>query len=94
MYADDTNLLVRGKTLEIVIRELNHELENVNDYFKANQLKLNPHKTKMVYFSKTQTHPDRIDNVTMDGVKLQYEEDAPFLGIQIDSRLNWDKHCI
>ena len=45
-------------------------------------------------FSKTQTHPDRTDCVIMDGVKLQYEEDAPFLGIQIDSRLNWDKHCI
>ena len=50
MYADDTNLLVRGKTLETVIRDLNYEVENVNDYFKANQLKLNPHKTKMVYF--------------------------------------------
>ena len=94
MYADDTNLLVRGKTLEIVFRELNHKLENINDYFKANQLKLNPDKTKMVYFSKTLTHSDRTDDVTMDGVKLQYEEDAPFLGIQIDSRLSWDKHCI
>ena len=95
MYADDTNLLVRGKTLETVIRDLNYELENVNDYFKANQLKLNPHKTKMVYFSKTLTHPQNTDeDVTLDGVKLKYDEDAPFLGIQIDSRLNWDKHCI
>ena len=79
MYADDTNLLVRGKTLETVIRDLNYELENVNDYFKANQLKLNPHKTKMVYFSKSLTHPELTDDITLDGVKLQYEEDAPFL---------------
>ena len=51
--------------------------------FKTNQLKLNPHKTKMVYFSKSLTHPDKTDDITLDGVKLQYEEDAPFLGIQI-----------
>ena len=95
MYADDTNLLVRGKNLENVVRELNRELENINDYFKANQLKLNPHKTKMVYFSKTLTHPQNTDeDVTLDGVKLKYDEYAPFLGIQIDSQLNWDKHCI
>ena len=70
MYADDTNLLVRGKTLEIVIRELNHELENVNDYFKANQLKLNPHKTRMVYHYRSQmiiSNFIKILTITMHG---------------------------
>ena len=74
---------------------LNKELENVSDYFKANQLKLNPKKTKMIYFCKKSSKLDPNQAmVKLDGVRLDFEHDATFLGIQIDSHLNWDKHCI
>ena len=29
----------------------------------------------------------------LDGDRLEFEEEATFLGIIIDSHLNWDKHC-
>jgi hypothetical protein len=31
--------------------------------------------------------------VFLDGVQLLFEDEAQFLGITIDSNLNWDKHC-
>merc|ERR1739838_648622 len=32
-------------------------------------------------------------NVILDGVNLKFEDEAVFLGITIDSNLNWEKHC-
>ena len=50
MFADDTNLVVKGKNLKELELTLNHELHNLSDYFKANKLKLNADKTKLVCF--------------------------------------------
>ena len=94
MFADDTNLLIKGDNLSDLIVNLNEELEKINDYFKANQLKLNAQKTKMVYFSKKTTNPAVNQAIVkLDGTKLEFEDSASFLGLQIDSHLNWDKHC-
>ena len=48
----------------------------------------------MVNFSK-RSSPTAINNtlVELDGTRLEFEESASFLGLQIDSHLNWEKHC-
>ena len=51
-FVDDTNLLISNNDFTILIKTLNKELEKVSDLVKANQLKLNAQKTKMVHFSK------------------------------------------
>ena len=93
-FADDTNLLICNNDFTSLIQTLNEELEKVNDFFKANQLKLNAQKTKMVYFSKKST-PTEVTNalVQLDGTRLEFEDSASFLGLQIDSHLDWEKHC-
>ena len=40
-FADDSNLLIQGQDLAILTESLTRELVKVNDFFKANQLKLN-----------------------------------------------------
>ena len=95
MYADDTNLLIKGSNLEALAIDLNKELEIVNDFFKANQLKLNTKKTKIVLFQKKNNAKDvstRIQ-IFLNSEKLEFEEEAKFLGITIDSNLTWEKHC-
>ena len=52
LFADDSNLLIRSKNLSDLINNLNEDLENINDFFKANKLKLNATKTKLVCFRK------------------------------------------
>ena len=94
IFADDTNLLIKGKDLANLISKLNKELEGTNDFFKANRLKLNTKKTKMVCFHRKslQIKPEDI-LVKLDGERLEVENNAQFLGITIDSHLSWEKHC-
>ena len=93
-FADDSNLLIRGKNLGELMASLTRELESVSDFFKANQLKLNAKKTKMVIFRKKSLPPEHQQmDVVLDGTKLNHDEDAEFLGIIIDSTLSWEKNC-
>ena len=93
-FADDSNLITQGSDLANLTVSLTNELEHVSDFFKANQLKLNAKKTKMVIFRKKKL-PQNHENldVFLDGVKLSHDESAEFLGVTIDSTLSWDKHC-
>ena len=94
MFADDTNLLILGNNLEALTTLLNSELEGVSDYFKANQLKLNAKKTKMVIFRRKALPASNSQvDVFLDGERLEISDEAPFLGVTIDSTLNWEKHC-
>ena len=80
IYADDTNLLIKGQNLTTLIRELNDELQNVSDFFRANQLKLNAKKTKVVCFQKKKTTQTESLNVLLDSERLEIENEARFLG--------------
>ena len=94
MFADDTNLLIKGKDLQNLANKLNHELESINDYFKANKLKLNTKKTKIVCFRKKTQKVDLTKiKIYLDSNRLEFEEQAVFLGITLDSHLSWDEHC-
>ena len=52
MFADDTNLVIKGNNLIDLVTVLNRELKSLGDFFKANKLKLNTGKTKLVCFRK------------------------------------------
>ena len=93
-FADDSNLLIQGNDLRTLTLQLTKELEGINDFFKANQLKLNASKTKMVYFRKKSlpTDYEQLD-VFLDGIRLTQDESAEFLGISIEGTLNWEKQC-
>merc|ERR1711954_186950 len=56
-FADDSNLIIQGSDLANLTSSLTKELEHVSDYFKANQLKLNAKKTKMVIFRRKKLPP-------------------------------------
>ena len=95
IFADDTNLLIQGPNLDALSAALNKELEGISDYFKANQLKLNPKKTKTVIFRRKSLPTNHKEpDILLDGERLSINDEAQFLGITIDSTLNWDKHCL
>ena len=94
MFADDTNLVKKGKSLPALIKTINEELVNLNDYFKANKLKLNAEKTKVVCFRKKGHKIEHENlNIKLDGTTLKVEKNATFLGITLDEHLTWENHC-
>ena len=44
-FADDTNILLSNKSLELLAKEMNQDLKNLSQWLKANKLSLNVKKT-------------------------------------------------
>ena len=45
---------------------LRHDMKVLNDWFKANQLSLNPSKSVIMYYNQSATKPD----ITLDGIAI------------------------
>ena len=95
-YADDTTLYTTVNRLKSsdtnIEHALNDQLNQVNTWLCANKLSLNVAKTKFMIYSITTKKklPEiklKINNTSIDKVKC-----FNFLGITIDSNLNWKEH--
>ena len=91
-FADDSNIFFQGANLSQSENMINTELEKVNDWFKANRLKLNAAKTNFMIFRKNDKEI-QAPRIVMDGVELEVTDNALFLGIVIDDKLDWDKQA-
>ena len=94
MFADDTNLIIKGKNTSELVQTLNAELEILSDFLKSNKLKLNQEKTKIVCFRKkrNQVSVENLD-IIFDGKKIICEKNVKFLGIILDEHLTFEDHC-
>ena len=52
LFADDTSFLISGKNLNDIVLKLNKELKKICTWFRANDMSLNPEKTKFIIFNK------------------------------------------
>ena len=91
LFADDTNLFIAGRDIEALCNRINEDLAQIQEWLCANKLSLNVKKTHyMIFTSKNKIVPDigiRINNVCIERVHV-----TKFLGILIDSQLNWKQH--
>ena len=98
MFADDTTIIVS----ETVKKPWNSE---PTQYFSTikhiqllciNKLSVNINKTKYVYFPpnnrNAKTFEGKISNKSMSGIEIEEVSEYKFLGIIIDSKLNWQKY--
>ena len=77
---------------------MNQELEQLNDWFRANRLCLNV-KKKYILFRLTITFPRNVDEyIYMNGQEVirigndQNEKSFKFLGLYLDETLSWKFH--
>ena len=94
MYADDTTLFccledIKSDNKELV---LNNELQRVHSWLKANRLSLNVKKTKYMLFRKQKRTDIRELNLRISNDAIQPVDDFNFLGLHINSKLNWETH--
>ena len=90
MFADDTTVYLSGENITELFSNMNHDLTQLNDWFRANKLSLNVSKTNYVIFKK-KSAPPMPDNILYIGNdKLENVRYTKFLGLFIDEKLEWD----
>ena len=98
IYADDTTLSstlnvfsdnTHDRNLEFLINE---ELVKINDWLKINKLSLNVVKSKFMIFQKKRKNI-QILNLKIDNINIDQVMEFNFLGLIIDTNLNWKKHA-
>lgn len=90
-YADDTNLIIRGKTLEEIAQELSHLWQNVKNWFYVNQLILNESKSSCVIFRTDRSGLIIPDQLSKE-VPILNVNSTKLLGVTLDSNMKWFLH--
>ena len=89
-FADDTNLLIKNNSLKQLKKYLNHDLRKLDKWLKVNKISLNNSKTELIIFR----HPNKKINydlkIKLNGKRLYPSNVVKYLGIFLDSHLNWN----
>ena len=89
LFADDSNLFYAHKSLLQLETTVNNELHEVFNCLCANKLSLNIEKSNYVIFRPPQKLVNYPINLKINSEKLMHENSIKYLGIMIDSHLNW-----
>jgi exonuclease III len=92
IFADDTNIFIKGKDLKDTATILNSELLKITTWLKANKLSINIDKTCYILFtSRRRTIPD-YSTIKINGQLIKCVDHTKFVGVTIDSKLSWEYH--
>lgn len=92
MYADDTAFLFSGPDLKSLERQANDDLTKVTQWFTKNKLTLNVFKTNYLVFSSPTKTQAYVVNLKMDDILLKQIDEYKYLGVTLDSALNFKQH--
>ena len=90
LFADDTNLFYSGKDIDELCSVVSIELDKLCIWFQVNKLSLNTSKTNFMIF--TNRSCDDTYSVCMNGLNLSRVFVTKFLGVHMDSKLDWNYH--
>ena len=88
LFADDTNIFYEDVSVLKLQNTLNNELCKLNNWFMVNRLSLNVKKTSYIIFSNKTVCNNVI--LTINNEPIDKVDVMKFLGIYIDSHLNWN----
>lgn len=90
LFADDTVLLLSGADCDALVSDINAELDAVHGWLVTNRLTLNLDKTLYLIFTNSRSVDRRLAlPVTMGGRLVKFEGTTKYLGVFIDSALNF-----
>ena len=98
MYADDTAISLSSKSIDDLQNDLNLDLLNLQDWLHANKLSLNVVKTQSLIIGSgpsirmIENQPDAPPSFSIGDQDIEMITYTRYLGVQIDSKINWGKH--
>lgn len=91
LFADDTSLIFKVNRDKHNYDDVNSALSRVQQWFSANNLVLNAKKTKCVEFTLPNIKKHNI-HISLNNEVITVTDSTVFLGITLDSRLQWNSH--
>ncbi len=92
LFADDTTIYLSSDDITTVFDHVNHDLEHLADWFRANKLSLNIGKTNCVVFNLNNNHQYQNLRLKIGHDVIETKSVVKFLGIYIDKKLQWHDH--
>ena len=93
LFADNTALLIRNKSLEVINNTLQHDFGVLLNWFTANKLSLNVDKTKSMLFCGKHSHLCNFSlNINSNSIAIECVDTIKYLGVQIDRFLSFEKN--
>ena len=91
LFADDTNGFKSGFDLNELADIITYELDKLQIWFNTNKLSLNVSKTKFMIFGNIHNKGIDLDKIKVyiNGYAIERVTSIKFLGVIIDSNLNW-----
>ena len=90
LFADDT-AIVTSKSCRNVTKDVELDLESMNQWFSVNKLTVNVSKCTMLPYGKTKTATE-IDDLEGIAGEIDIVDKFKYLGVSIDKRLNFHSH--
>ena len=91
LFADDTTLCLSGPNLNNLVSTFNLELKKFHIWTISNKLSINVSKTNCFLVSNRANHQITTP-IIFNGHSLSFENSVKFLGVIIDSKLNFGEH--
>ncbi len=94
-YADDSTLVsvIDSSADRLTIAQsLDKDLERISEWCSAWGMKLNAEKTKTMIISRSRTTLSPSPLLTLNNVILQESSDLCILGVNLDSKLTFERH--
>ena len=90
-FADDNTLSAFAETVSKLINILQSDSEVITDWFKKNQMIVNPDKFQIIILDKKKGDHTN-ENVVIDNKKIKIVPLVELLGIQLDDKLTFSPH--
>ena len=90
-FADDNTLSAFAENVSKLINILQSESEVITDWFKKNQMIVNPDKFQVIIIDKKKGDHTN-ENVVIDNKQIKNIPSVELLGIQLDDKLSFSPH--
>lgn len=91
-YADDTVVIVKGKTWTEVEEKMNNYLHKISNWLALNKLSLNTEKTVYMEFGNTCNSTPKNLNIRIQDKIITSMESITYLGVTFDCNMRWEQH--
>lgn len=94
-FADDTAVLVKGRNTRQLTTKLQESLEILAKYLDDWKIRINPARTQVILFPYSQSPRLILPNdckVVLNGVSLEWLDEAIYLGLTLNSKLLFRSH--